>query len=83
MFDNPLNQDTVYYLGLSDNWQTMQEVCENVNAEGFVLTIAQTMRLLQSLSKAGRVESKPYNDGMLTLYFWRKAAKPRGGEVVK
>ena len=56
MFDNALNRDTVYYIGLlNDVWQTTEVVCERLNREGFALTIEQTETLLSSLAKMGKI----------------------------
>ena len=57
MFDNGLNRDTVYYMGLSDDgWQTTERVCERINHEGFAITLTQTESLLFSLAAKGKVE---------------------------
>jgi hypothetical protein len=57
MFDNGLNRDTVYYMGLSDDgWQTTERVCVRINQEGLAITLTQTESLLFSLVGKGKVD---------------------------
>ncbi len=57
MFDNGLNRDTVYYMGLSDaGWQTTERVCVRINQAGYAINLTQTEALLFSLAGRGKVE---------------------------
>lgn len=58
MFDNGLNRDTVYYMGLNDNgWQTTERVCVRLNEAGYAISIVQTEGLLFSPMGKGKVEN--------------------------
>ena len=57
MFDNGLNRDTVYYMGLRANgWQTTERVCICINQAGYAISLTQTESLLFSLKEKGKVE---------------------------
>lgn len=58
MFDNGMNRDTVYYVGLADGgWQTTERVCERINQAGYAITLPQTEELLVSLEAKGKIEN--------------------------
>lgn len=57
MFDNALNRDTVFYMGLNDDgWQTTERVCVRINQAGYAITMPQTESLLFSLAGTGKVK---------------------------
>lgn len=56
MFNNGLNRDTVYYVGLDDKeWLSASEICDAVNNAGYALTDKQTKTLLNALVREGKV----------------------------
>lgn len=80
MFDNGLNRDTVYYIGLRDlGWQTTAVVCHAINTQGLAITMTQTEALLFSLQAKGRVENDfiTLDDGtQCNIWKKRNATRP-------